>query len=368
MTDNLFDRLRELLESSGPVNWNLAREIAESSAGGSEPIEPWVAEEYVELTRTAAQLVDGVSPLDTVAGAIDVRVVDRRRWASENVDAFAFLAEPVAEKLGGAGGSPSDPMMAIMGQLGPALIGMQMGTMAGMMSHRVLAQFDVGLPLGGPVTFVAPNIEDFASESGLDVRQVRLWVALHEVVHRAEFALPWVQAHVRTLMEDFAGELQIDPEALQERMGMFEDPDQLQRMLEDPGGMSGLLAGEGQAAVLADIQAFMAVTEGYAEWLVDRAAPGMVPEAARIREAIDRRRSEPSEGEQLLQRILGLDLDHGRYRSGTHFCAEVARRLGEETLARMWEGPDMLPTLDELDDVVGWAARVTLDGIDFPEL
>jgi putative hydrolase len=368
VTDNLFDRLRELLESSGPVNWKLAKEIAESSAGNSEPIEPWVAEEYLELTRTAAQLVDRASPLDTIAGATDVHVVDRRRWASENVEAFAFLAEPVAEKLGGAGASPSDPMAAIMSQLGPALIGMQMGTMAGMMSHRILAQFDVGLPLGGPVTFVAPNIESFAGDHGLDVRQVRLWVALHEVVHRAEFALPWVRDHVRSLMEEFASRLEIDPEALQERMGMFEDPEQLQHMLEDPGGMSGLLAGPGQADILADIQAFMAVTEGYADWLVDRAAPGMVPQADRIREAIDRRRSEPTEGEQMLQRILGLDLDHGRYRSGTHFCAEVARRLGEGTLSRMWEGPDMLPTLDELDDVVGWAARVTLDGIDFPEL
>ncbi|MDX1690525.1 MAG: zinc-dependent metalloprotease [Acidimicrobiia bacterium] len=366
MTENLFDRLRELLESSGPVNWKLAREIAESSAGASEPIEPWVAEEYLELTRTAAQLVDRASPLDAVSGTAEARVVDRRRWAAENVEGFGFFAEPLAEKLGGGALSApsSDPMAAMFSQLGPALVGMQMGTMAGFMSQRVLGQFDVGLPIGGPITFVAPNVEAFADDAGLDVRQVRLWVALHEVVHRAEFSLPWVEDHVAALMEDFADRLELDPQQLQERMGSLEDPESLQRMLEDPSGFTGLLAGDGHREALDAIQAFMAVTEGYAEWLVDRAAPGMVPDADAIRTAIDRRRAEPAEGEQMLQRILGLELQHDRYRSGTTFCAEVERRLGEETLSRMWEGPGMLPTLDELDDVVGWAARVTLDGFD----
>ena len=32
-SDNLFDRLADLFRSSGPVNWRLAREIAESVAG-----------------------------------------------------------------------------------------------------------------------------------------------------------------------------------------------------------------------------------------------------------------------------------------------------------------------------------------------
>jgi uncharacterized protein (DUF2342 family) len=100
--------------------------------------------------------------------------------------------------------------------------------------------------------------------------------------------------------------------------------------------------------------------EGYGDYLIDRAAPGLIPQAPRIRQAIDDRRGEPSQGEQILQQVLGLDLQHQQYRLGAKFCEEVDRRWGDDTLANMWDGPEMLPTLSELEDVVGWAARVLL--------
>jgi uncharacterized protein (DUF2342 family) len=39
----------------------------------------------------------------------------------------------------------------------------------------------------------------------------------------------------------------------------------------------------------------------------------------------------------------------------------VSRRWGEEPLDGIWQGPERLPTVDELTDPVGWAARVLLD-------
>ena len=56
MTDNIFDRLAELLQSAGPVNWRLGVQIAESVAGAADPVDPWVAEEYEELGRTAINM------------------------------------------------------------------------------------------------------------------------------------------------------------------------------------------------------------------------------------------------------------------------------------------------------------------------
>jgi putative hydrolase len=356
VTDNIFDRLRELLESSGPVNWKLAREIAESMAGEPEPVDPWIAEELEELSHTAALRLGSVSPLDPSGLTGAVRAVDRRRWATENVEGFAFLAEPLATRMAAPG--LGDPLM---GQLAPALMGMQMGSTVGAMSHRALGHFDVGLPPSSDtLSFVVPNIEGFTAEHGLDARQTRLWLALHEVAHQAAFTVTWLREHFDGLIESFVDGVQLDPASLQERFGNLEDPEQLQRLMEDPSQLTGMLASSEQEPVLADIRACMAFVEGYAEYLIERAAAGMLPEAERIREAIDRRRAEPSAGEQMLQRILGLDLEHHRYRRGTTFCAEVARRWGDGALDRVWEGPGMLPHEHELDDVVGWAARVLI--------
>ncbi len=356
MTDNIFDRLRDLLQSSGPVNWRLAAEIAGSIAGAPEPVEPWVAEEFEELTNTAAIRVAAASPLEPIPGPTSS--VDRRTWASENVEAFYYLAEPLAEKMSVGPQVSADPVLQ---SLGPALLGMQMGSMAGAMSQRVLGQFDVGLPVvGGEICYVVPNVDAFAADHGLDIRQTRLWLALHEVTHHAELSVPWVTGHIEILVADYVASLHLDPEGLDERLEALQDPSEVQRLLEDPASLSGLIAGDLSASILARLQALMAVMEGYAEWLVDRAAPGLIPEAPRLREAIDRRRAEPSPGEQMLQRMLGLDIEHHRYRLGTTFCNEVADRWGEDALSHLWDDAETLPTLVELGDAVGWAARVLI--------
>ncbi len=356
MTDNIFDRLRDLLQSSGSINWRLAAEIAASIAGAPEPIEPWIAEEFEELSHTAAIRIDAASPLEAKPGP--ARSVDGRTWASENVQGFSYLAEPLAARLSASPMIADEPALQ---PLAPALLGMQMGSMAGTMSQRVLGQFDVGLPVfGGEISYVVPNIDSFIADHELDVRQTRLWIALHEAAHHAELSVSWVESHLCELVADYVNSLRLDPEALGDRIDALQDPADLQRLLEDPGAVGGLVVGDDSPHILARVQAFMALMEGYAEWLVDRAAPGLIPEAPRLREAIDRRRAEPSPGEQMLQRMLGLDLEHHRYRLGTTFCNDVASRWGEDALARLWRDRSTLPTAEELEDVVGWAARVLI--------
>jgi uncharacterized protein (DUF2342 family) len=89
----------------------------------------------------------------------------------------------------------------------------------------------------------------------------------------------------------------------------------------------------------------------------------MLPDLERIREALRRRRAEPSQGEQLLNRMLGLELLPDQVGLGASFCDEVARRWGEDALDELWTEPEHVPTLDELRDPVGWAARVLLTSL-----
>ena len=204
------------------------------------------------------------------------------------------------------------------------------------------------------------NVEQFASDHGLDARQARLWAALHEVTHHSVFALPWTREHFLMLAHQFAEGLEVDQEALQRRIDALANPEELQHMMDDPSGLTGIFAGEGAGEVMGRMQAFMAVVEGYADHLVDRAASALVPQAPQMREAIGERRSDPTEGEQVLAQMLGLDLEADRYRLGAEFCTQIDRRWGSEAVDRLWDGPEMLPTRHDLEDVVGWAARTLL--------
>lgn len=360
MTDNLFDRLAEMLQSPGPVNWKLAREVADSLAGVAEPVDPATVTEFEQLARLAELHVAEASGLDLTAAAADVHVVDRQRWAEENLRSFSYLMDPLAEKL--VDPAAAGPLDAILKPLGPAILGMQMGSMVGFMSQRVLGQFDVGLPaMGRPgLFFVVPNLNAFATDHQIDRAQARLWVALHEVTHQAEFSIPWVSPYFLALIADYFDGLTFDPSSITDRIESLESPEQLESLLAETGGVAGLVTGPHQHEVLAQIQAFMAIVEGYADYLMDTAAPRLIPDTPRIREAINRRRAEPTQGEELLQQMLGLELKRHQYRLGSTFCSEVARRLGEHELVRLWDSADNLPTLEELEDPVGWAARVLL--------
>ncbi len=359
MSDNIFDRLIELLQSSGPVNWKLAGEMAGSIAGASPAIDPRVAAELSELTRAAQLHVAAASGLELEPGLVDVQVVDRAGWARANLRSYRYLIEPIAAKMAEGAGT-AGPLEAILKPLGPAILGMQIGSMVGFMSQRVLGQFDVGLPAadGNTVFYVVPNIDAFAADHSLDPGQTRLWVAMHEVTHQAQFAVPWMRPHFLGLITAYLDGLDFDPTRIAARLEQLEDPAELETMFSDPAAVAGLVAGPEQARQLEAVQAFMAFVEGYADYLMDRAAPQLIPDAARLCEALVRRRAEPSQGEQVLAQLLGLELKRQQYRQGAAFCAQVVDRWGDQGLAAAWDDAAHLPTLAELDDVVGWAARV----------
>ncbi len=357
MSDDLFARLIDLFNQPGPINWKLAGEIARHLSGEPEPIEPWLSEEYRDLVHLAQMRVaeaSGIAP----AAAGEVIPTDRLSWATRNLQSFRYLVEPLAEKLQPSGG----PFDSLLAPLGPALLGAQMGILVGFLSHRVLGQFDVGLPTAdaGDLYLVVPNVEAFARENQLDPRQVRLWVALHEVTHQAEFASPWVRAEFIGMVRSYLDGLELDPAGLTEKLQDLQDPARFEEMFNDPAGLTGLITSPEQRPALEAIQAFMALMEGYADYLMDRAAGPMLPDIHRMREAMNRRRAEPAEGEEILNRLLGLGMKHEQYRLGTAFCEEVARRWGDDALEEIWVDAKRLPSLQELSDPVAWAARVLL--------
>ena len=360
MSEDLFSQLFELFNQPGPINWRLAREVADHLTGDPEPIDPWLADEYQQLTRLAQLQIAESTPLE-VRSALSGAPVDRVTWATENLQSFRYLVEPLADKLEAAGGG--GPLDAILKPLGPALLGMQMGVMVGFLSHRVLGQFDIGLPTSevSDIYYVVPNIESFAIDHGLEPQNVRLWVALHEVTHQAEFSVPWVRQHFFDLVEHYVGNIEVDMSGITDRLQQMQDPSQLEKMMEDPTGLAGLLSTDAQLPDLEAIQAFMAMLEGYSDYVMDHAAPKLLPDLGQMRAAMDSRRSEPTQGEQVLNRMLGLELKIEQYRLGAAFCTEVARRWSDDALHRVWESPENLPTLSELADPVGWAARVWLE-------
>jgi uncharacterized protein (DUF2342 family) len=56
-----------------------------------------------------------------------------------------------------------------------------------------------------------------------------------------------------------------------------------------------------------------------------------------------------------------MDLKLEQYKRGERFVRTIARERGAPALARLWEGPETLPRVGEIERPEGWIARV-VDG------
>lgn len=354
MSDNIFDRLAELLSSPGNVNWAIAGEIGSSVAGEPGVVAEGAVAYWQGLVDTASRMLGETSTVDLTPPP--VVALNRRDWTTHTIPGFAYLAEPLAATLSDDQSNPFAPVFSIM-------IGLQIGSMVGSMSHRALANFDSALPPldSANLRFVTANIAEFTEAHDLDPAQAHLWVAAHELVQNRLLIQPDVAGRIRSLVDTYVSGLELNQDAMPfEGIEAGLDPDRLGQMMQDPSFLTGMFTGPHQADDLARIQAFLATVEGYVGYLLNHLEPKLMPQLARIREAVDRRRATPSQGEVFLQKMLGIELRPPEYRTGTEFFEDVERRWGPEATATVWAGPDNFPDAEELADPVAWAARTLL--------
>lgn len=378
----LFRELQRLLMSQGgPVNWEIAGQIATAVAqmrgAGDRPGEEEAAE-FEEACRLAEMRVGQLTGLETPGSITKVEVVDRVEWARVNLEAIRPFMERLSAGLGGAlggelgnlgglgglGGSGSEeeaaamPMSAALGMLGPLIFGLEVGFLMGFLSRRVLGQYDLCLPRGdlGHLWFVYPNIAEAQASLELDPRQFRMWLALHEVTHQLEFAaIPWVRTHFTGLVERFIDAAEIDSGEAMSRLQSLGDPEQLSHLMSHPEELLPMLITPPQQERAREIETLMALLEGYTEWVMDQIGSEMLPEFSKIREGLNRRRAERSSVERLLEGLLGIDLKPAQYRQGERFVRAVA---AADQLPKLWESPATLPTPAELGEPTKWLSRV----------
>jgi coenzyme F420 biosynthesis associated uncharacterized protein len=363
---------RVLLSSTGPVNWELARQIGIASASwGVEDPAPTDEDRagLEEAARVAELRVEAFTGLEPPSQVARIRAVRRAEWVQANIEGLRMLIEPAAAKLGEAvaraqgepeSGAPAG-FQQVLQQLSPLLLGAQIGSVLGFLGQRVLGQYDVAVPRGGDpeLLFVVPNIATFERDWSLPPREFRTWVAVHEVTHRFEFARPWAVVRLRELLEDFLSTVELDVSGLQSRLESLDvaDPEAVQRILESEEGLFGAVLDPEQRLKLGRIQAFMSSAEGYGDHVTHAVGRQLLSSYSRIEEAM-RRYRETEQGDPVFERLLGIEMKREQYRVGRRFCDAVAEQSDERTLARMWESPDALPSLPELEEPLLWLSRI----------
>ncbi len=369
------------------IDWGAAQRIGELIAGS--PPHGGVRADAVEpLARDFAKRVSEYSGLELPDRLPALESVDRPAWIAANLASMRPMLAPVAERLATGTGPLAGPMRAASG----FLLGAQVGALTGVLSQRVLGQYDLALldsSIPPRLLLLAPNLAITARNMGVDRDELVVWVTIHEITHAVQFsAAPWLREHLGGLLEELIEGLQVTlggrasdegdvgngdvgnrdaahagererPQGGRPRRPRLPDPGDVRELLERArrGELLRLTLGEDRWRLVERIQAAMSLIEGHAEHTMDAIGAEVLPSLPGLRSALNRRRETRGLPWRVLERLLGLELKLRQYELGRDFCDAVVEDGGPHALAWAWSGPEALPTMAELKEPAKWLER-----------
>lgn len=373
-----FQKLGRMLSyEGGPVNWDMAKDIARQTVAagaqdGSKDASVGSAEQSAveEAVRLADLWLDGVTSLPSGAGSAEAW--SRADWVEQTLPVWKDLVDPVAEQVGAAMGdvlpeemqSMAGPLLGMMRSMGGAMFGTQIGQALGVLAGEVVGSSDIGLPLGpaGKAALLPGNLSTLGEGLGVPEEEVRLYLALREAAHQRLFAhVPWLRSHLFGAVEGYARGIKVDSSKLEDVVGRLDPqrPEELQEALQQ--GMFQPEDTPQQQAAKARLETALALVEGWVDAVVHEAAEPHLPSASALRETLRRRRATGGPAEQTFATLIGLELRPRRLRDASRLWASLADARGAEGRDGLWAHPDMLPTAEDLDDPDGFVHREQLD-------
>jgi len=348
---------------SAPVDWDFAQKVAAKVANrdnfaGSYHYEV-LRRDFASMTAQAEDLVSIETGLESSEGAARARVADRPMWIRANVASFQRMMKPLSEKLG------LEEVEGFKGNVTKKVGATQIGVVLGWMATRVLGQYDLLItedenPEGQDIVYyVGPNVLGIEEKFGFDPQQFRLWLALHECTHRAQFTgVPWLRDHFLSLVNQTLDNVDPDPGRL---MDVAKDVMEARKQGEDrlaDGGLPMLFATEEQKLVLDQVMGMMSLLEGHGDITMDRAGEALLPDAPRMASKLRERRESSTGITKVMMKLLGIEAKMNQYALGEGFIEEIEREGGREMINVAWSGAEFLPSMDEIRNPTLWLERV----------
>ena len=374
-----FGDLAKQLSSQGPLQWDVARQVALMTAtegtNSEANVDPASRVAIERLLPIADQRVRDFTGLATapLGAPPKIEVVNRSMWTHHTIAAYRPMFTDLAQSLTSSSTEASDPdpmaqmMSSINKMMGPAMMGMSVGTMIGQLALRAFGQYDLPLPRESQnqLLIVAPNIEKFASDWSITPDDMRMWVLISELTSHAVLTVPHVRDTIAAAIRHYIAGFSPNPNALMERLTNMDlgDSDPMAMMnkfFTDPSIILGAVRSPMQENLAPSLDAMVAAIIGYVDHAVDTISTSVLGSGTQIAEAVRRRRVEASPSDSFVEQLLGLHLTQGQVERGNTFVEGVVDRAGNDGLGQLFARSGNLPTPNELDAPGLWLARIAL--------
>ncbi|MDU0292062.1 zinc-dependent metalloprotease [Saccharothrix longispora] len=356
--------------SSGPVNYDLAKQIALQQLAGKPGTAlgfgPDQGTAVADAVHLAEMWLDPVTALP--AGVRTTQSWSAREWVERTLPTWQRLCDPVARRVSGAwvDAMPAEakeaagPLLSMLGQMGGMAFGSQLGGALAQLGSEVLTSTEVGLPLGpeGTAALLPANIEKFTEGLERPASEVLVFLAAREAAHQRLFShVPWLRQRLLDLVEEFAQGIAVDTSALEQLAGQVDpsNPASIEEAMKS--GMLEPQTTPEQKAALTRLETLLALVEGWVDVVVNEAVGERLPGAEALRETLRRRRASGGPAEQTFATLVGLELRPRRHRSAAALWKLLGDQHGIEQRESVWEHPDLVPSAEDLDDPMEFAER-----------
>jgi putative hydrolase len=375
----IFTRLGEMFsgagtmagggQQAGPVNYDLARQLASSSIGFVAPVPESTATAIADAVRLAETWLDGATALP--AGTTRTVAWTPTEWLDNTLDTWKRLCDPVAEQISTVWASAlpqeaqamAGPLLAMMSQMGGMAFGSQLGQALGKLSKEVLTSTDIGLPLGPKgVAALMPQAVDALTEGLEQPRsEVLTFLAAREAAHHRLFShVPWLSSQLLSAVEAFAKGMKIDMSGIEDMAQGFNpaslaDPAAMEQLLSQ--GMFEPKSTPEQTAALERLETLLALIEGWVQTVVIAALGDRLPGTEALSETMRRRRATGGPAEQTFATLVGLELRPRKMREAAALWEKLTEAVGADARDAVWQHPDLLPGAADLDEPAAFIDR-----------
>lgn len=369
MLSQLGQMLSNAGTSTGAVNYDIARQLADQQLGTVAPVRSGERDAVLDALRLAEIWLDDVTPLP--AGIRNSSAWTPKDWLEHTMPTWQRLCDPVATKMASAwvDGLPDDakqmvgPMIGMMSQMGGMAFGSQLGQALGQLAGEVLTSTDIGLPLGpeGTAALMPAAIAKFTEGLDRPQNEVLVYLAAREAAHQRLFGhVPWLRQRLLATVEEYASGISVDFSAMEEMARNLDpaalaDPAQLEKALQQ--GTFEPTTSPAQTAALQRLETLLALVEGWVDLVVSEAVQNRLPGAEALRETLRRRRASGGPAEQTFATLVGLELRPRRLREAAELWRLLGERSDAETRDSVWAHPDLLPSSTDLDDPAAFTER-----------
>lgn len=348
-------------KASGPVNYDLARQLAAQSIGSVTPVPAATATAVGDAVHLAETWLNGVTALPAgTTAAVAWTPVD---WVDNTLGTWQRLCDPMAEQISTVWASAlpeeaksmAGPLLSVMSQMGGLAFGSQLGQALARLSGEVLTSTDIGLPLGpkGIAALLPAAIEEFSAGLEQPRSEILTFLAAREAAHHRLFShVPWLAHQLLGAVEAYARGMKIDMRGIEELAQGF-DPSSL----TDPSAMEALLnqgvfepkSTPEQLAALERLETLLALIEGWVRTVVTAALGDRIPGTAALSETLRRRRASGGPAEQTFATLVGLELRPRKLGEAATLWQRLTDAVGIDARDGVWAHPDLLPSAEDLD-------------------